>query len=60
MSLKHENKKNDTELSSYLWQLREKKKDLQSGGKSLEKQEHTPISPNGAIYALQRNFFIIS
>ena len=25
-------------------------------GKSLQKQEHTPLSPSGAIYAFQRSF----
>ena len=37
MSLKHENKKNDTELSKYLWQLKEKKKDFTITWKILAK-----------------------
>ena len=40
----------------YLWQLKEKKKDFTVTWKILEKQEHTPLSPSGAIYAFQRSF----
>ena len=56
MSFKHENKKNDTELCKYLWQLKEKRKDFTITWKILAKQEHTPLSPSGAIYAFQRRF----
>ena len=58
MSLKHENKKNDTELSKYLWQLKEKKKDFTITQKILAKARAYTNLPSGAIYAFQRNFLL--
>ena len=49
MSLKHENKKNDTELSKYLWQLKEKKKDFTITWKILAKARAYTNLPSGAI-----------
>ena len=37
MSFKHENKKNDTELSKHLWQLKDQKKDFTISWKILAK-----------------------
>ena len=43
MSLEHEKKRNDTELSKYLWELKEKKKNLQFHGRSSQKPEPLQI-----------------
>lgn len=37
MSFKHETRRNDTELSKYLWELKEKKKEFRVSWKILAK-----------------------
>ena len=58
MSFKHEKRRDDTELSKHLWELKEKK-NLQCRGRSSQKPEHIQISPSGAI-CLHEKYFIIS
>ena len=59
MSFKHEKRKNETELSKHLWQLKNKKKTLQAGGKSLPERSCTQTLRRDAIYAAQRNTLYI-
>ena len=55
MSFKHENKRNDTELSKYLWQLKEKKVEYTISWKIPQRLGPTQTSQNVAIYVLPRN-----
>ena len=50
MSFKDENKHNDTELSKYLWQLKEKKMNSQFHGKFSQGIRPTQTSQNVTIY----------
>ena len=60
MSFKHENKKNDTELSKYLWQLKEKKKDFTITWKILAKARAYTTLTKRCNLCISEKFFIIS
>ena len=60
MSFKHENKKNDTELSKYLWQLKEKKKDFTIAWKILAKARAYTTLTKRCNLCISEKFFIIS
>ena len=60
MSFKHENKKNDTELSKYLWQLKEKKKDFTITWKILAKaRAYTTLTKRCNLCISEKFFYNI-
>jgi len=60
MSFKHENKKNDTELSKYLWQLKEKKKYFTIMWEILAKARAYPNLTKQCNLCISEKFFTIS
>ena len=56
MSFKHEKRRNDTELSKYLWKLRKRRKAIQFRGKSSQRPRHTLIPLNAVPYVSLRTF----
>ena len=60
MSFKHEEKRNDTELSKYLWQLKEKKKDFSIEWKILAKARAYTNLTKPCNLCITEKFFIIS
>ena len=57
MSFRHEKRRNETELSKHLWQLKEANKAFNITWKILAKQNLTPTLQNVAIYVQQRSSF---
>ena len=57
MSFRHEKRRNETELSKHLWQLKEANKEFNITWKILAKENLTPTSQNVAIYVQQRSSF---
>ena len=52
MSFKHEKKRNATELSKYLWELKEKEEEFAVSWKiPSQKKERIQISASNVIYA---------
>ena len=60
MSFKREEKRNDTELSKYLWQLKEKKKDFAIEWKVLAKAKAYSNLTKRCNLCITEKFFIIS
>lgn len=60
MSFKHETRRNDTELSKYLWELKEKKKEFTLSWKMLAKARAYSNQSKRCNLCLHEKFFIIS
>ena len=57
MSFRHEKRRNETELSKHLWQLKEANKEFDITWKYSPKQNLTLTLQNVAIYVQQRSSF---